>query len=249
MAETMQQVIAGVYALLRRPSQQKLAARDVQERVGDLLKGYVQDLNLEGRQSRVAVSDVQLDRQADGSYAFAIGEAEEFEPVSLESGSAAASGVEWSQTQLVPFDVFDRHYAGRGEVAALYFGADGGARLRMNLSPERVASLRWRVSYRLPLLAVVQMGERPPLPTSFLPMLKFAAAVECGFLVNDTSEEWSAWWRATAPLYVRRAEKEEERWQKYLERSLEPELVPLPSFNSFRTGTRSRRPRAYLEIE
>ncbi|HKS27825.1 MAG TPA: hypothetical protein VJS44_08400 [Pyrinomonadaceae bacterium] len=247
--DTTGEVIAGVYTLLRRPSDpQQLAYLDVLERLNDILRGYVQDMDLGGRDRRTETAEVAIDED-DIDYLIRLPNVPDFEPVSLEYGLTDSTTQSWRAAQVVSFNSWPKHY-GQGYVAASFYGSSGlqeGIKARLSLTPDEVGRRTWRITYRLPLLAIVQMGERPPIPTNFLPMLKYETAIACMPIVNDDSDEWKAWKKENLPVYVGLLQGWKERWEEYLSSSVEPNQQPLRGYNDFRRR-RLGNPRACLPI-
>lgn len=250
--DSAQQVVAGVYTLLRRPSQAKLAYKDVLKRMNDNLRGYTQDMNLNGRQQRTAISDVRLVRD-DIDYKVLLSTVPDFEPVRLEYSPGLASSAgdrAWYEAITVPFEAWEHHYS-RPHVAASFYGSSGmpeGVKVKLNMGEAEFGDAIFRMSYRMPLLTIVQMGERPPIPSDFIPMLELDTGVDVAPLVRDYSAEWKAWMKEILPIYIARAQQWNERWKMYLEESLEPVTQPIKPFNDFRRGSDRQYPRAYLPL-
>jgi hypothetical protein len=249
MPDTTQQVAAGVYTLLQRPSQAKLAYQDILERMNDILRGYVQDMDLNGRDQRTETADVQL-LEDDIDYIVSLPNVPDFEPVRLEYGQVL-SGMEqvWRAATIVPFSAWTGHFD-RDYLAASFYGSSSlqeGMKVRLNIDPINLGDYRFRLSYRQPLLAIVQLGDRPPLPSNFLPLLKYDTALDCLPLVRDSSEEWKTFKKEMAVLWAARVQDWRARWMDYLTSSVEPAIQPLRRFDEFRRR-RTRSTRGYLPV-
>lgn len=250
--DSTQQIISGVYTLLRRLSQQKLAYLDVLERLNDVVRGYVQDMQLGAREQRTVVAEVVPERD-DTDYSLRVPNVPDFEPRLLEfSPSYYAAGAEraWYEVRLVTFEAWPQHFSQPRPAAAIYGSSvvPDGVKIKFNLSEEAIANCLWRLSYRLPLLAVVQLGERAPIPPHFLPMLKVETALLCLPLVRDDSETWMKWQREIQPLYVAELAQWKARWAEYLRESVEPATQELRPFNHYRRAGARRGTRGYLPI-
>lgn len=246
---TTQQVVSSVYMLLRRPSQQKLPYTDVLTRLNALLRGYMQDQNLNGRQQRTAIADVTFTEDTI-DYRVSVPGVEDFEPLRLEySPDYTNANSAWYEMQIVPFEAWDKHYS-RPQPSASFYGSPtmGGVKAKLNLDWQDFSRSSFRLSYRQPLVAVLQMGDRPPLPADFMPMVEYDLAVDCMSIVNDNSPEWLGWVAATKPDYIARVQDWRTKWTDYLETSQEPVTQFIKPYNSFRYTSRRNR-RAYLPIQ
>jgi hypothetical protein len=249
MPDTTQQVIAGVYVLLGRPSQAKLAYQDVQERLNDLLRGYVQDMDLNGRDQRTEKAEVKLVAD-DIDYIVQLPNVPDFEPVRLEYGSFLNTTTQaWRAATVVAYSAWPSHFD-RDYVAAAFYGSPSlqeGVKVALNIDPSAIGDYRFRLSYRQPLLNIVQLGDRPPLPSNFLPLLKYDTALDCLPLVKDSSDEWKAFKKEMAILWAARVQDWRTRWMDYLISSVEPNIQPLRRWDEFR-HRRTRSTRGYLPI-
>lgn len=247
--ETTQQIISAVYTLLRRPSELKLHPDDVKDLVNDELRGRIQDLDLVGREQRTRSREVHIDMD-ETDYRVHLSGVPDFEPVGLEYSALAFAGTEyWAEATLVNIRSWTSQYnIADNRVLGAFYGSltlREGSYLRLNLDPQAVGDYRWRLTYREPLVRIVQEGERPPIPTNFLPIIKIAAALKAIPILQDNSKEWKAWVQNTVPIYTADLLRWEERWRVYLETSAEPPTQPMKSFNSFRRFLR-RSTRGYL---
>lgn len=251
MPDTMQQVVAGIYTLLRRPDEVKLPYQDVLEVVNDLLRGYTQDMSLNSRDLRTEVAEAQIVAD-DIDYILSLPNVPDFELVKLEHGALTGVTDEraFYSARLVPLDGWENHFSAGYTAASVYGSASlqEGVKVKLNMTPEQVGEQIWRVTYRLPVLTVVQMGERPPIPSAHLPMLKREAAIHLMPMVRDDSKEWVDWMSRTIPIYTGELLQDKERWRAYLDESVEGSVQPIKRFDDYRAGWRRRFPRAYLPI-
>jgi hypothetical protein len=244
--ETTQQVKTGIYILLRRPSDVKLPDDDVLLLLNDELRGRVQDMDLGGRDQRTETVDLTID-QDDIDYLINLPEVPEFEPVRLEYSLATPGFASWRDVSIVTGASWANQFD-LGRIAASFYGSaalDQGMKLRLNIDPGTLANYLWRLTYRRPLLSILQSGDSPPIPTHFLPMVKLSVAINAMPIVRDDSAEWIAWMNRTLPLYEAELVRWEERWQQYLDSSVEPSTQPIRPFNFFRQR-RIRTTRAFL---
>lgn len=249
MPDTMQQVIARIRALLRRPSEAKLPYQDIQERANARLRGYVQDQQLNLKELRTEIVEVPI-VEDDIDYLVSMPNVPDYEPVRLEYNAFDGVNASWYEVHLVPFSSWTQHFPGPRVTGSFYgsFALQEGMKLKLNIEPADVGNRLWRLSYRTPLLNAVQLGERPPIPTNHLPMLEYDSAVDCFPLVRDESESWLGWMRRTEPIYLTRSEQEHTRWQQYLESSVEPRIQDLPRFDANRRNPR-RKIRAFWPVQ
>lgn len=237
--ETVQQVISGVYAYLRRPSELKLHPDDVKDLLNDELRGRVQDIDLLGREQRTESRDVTIDAD-DYDYRVRMSAVPDFEPMKLEYCAAPNSRL-WCEVVLVNHRAW-KTQNWQDQVIGAFYGSiavQDGCRLKLNLPPQAVGAYRWRLTYRVPFLRIVQEGERPPLPANFLPLLKVAVTLKAIPLVQDNSPEWAAWTERFIPIFTANLALWENRWQAYLETSVEAPTQPIKPFNHFRRSRRS----------
>lgn len=246
--ETVQQVISGVYTLLRRPSELKLHPDDVKDLLNDDLRGRVQDMDLVGREQRTRTREVSVD-YADIDYRICLASVPDLEPVKLEYSPPAYTGTElWGEVQLINQRVWANHYTWSDRVVGAFYGSlncPEGIALKLNLDPAAVGQYRWRLTYREPLLRIVQEGERPPIPTNFMPMVKTAVALKAMGVIEDDSQDWLTWSQRTMPLYTADLLRWEERWRIYLDTSVESPTQPMKPYNWFRRAVH-RSTRGYL---
>jgi hypothetical protein len=246
--ETVQQVISGVYTLLRRPSELKLHPDDVKDLLNDDLRGRVQDIDLTGREQRTESKEVAVDAD-DYDYRIRMSTIPDFEATKLEYCAPVYANTEaWSEVLLMNQAVWKTHYSWQDKVIGSFYGSlavQDGCRLKLNLDPSVANTFRWRLTYRVPFLRIVQEGERPPIPANFLPLLKTAVALKAIPIVQDNSPEWNNWTAKIVPIYSASLAQWEERWRTYLDTSVEPPTQPIKPFNHFRRHTR-RTTRGYL---
>lgn len=249
MPDTIQQVIAGVFTLLRRPSDLKLSPDDVLELLNDELRGRVQDLDLGGRDQRTETIAVTIDED-DIDYLIRIPNVPDFEPTKLEYGLATSSVQAFWDANVVAPSAWANHFDGSRLSASFYGSASlqEGTKVKLNIDPAALANYQWRLTYRLPLLTIVQTGERPPIPTNFLPILKLAVALKAMPIVRDDSDEWVAWVARTQPVYATDLLHWEERWEQYVNSSVEPPTQPIRPYNHFRQNA-GRKTRGYLPLQ
>lgn len=234
-------------------TQEELYYEDARDELNSLCAGYVQDQDMAGRDRRTVTEEVEV---AEGGVDFllSVPNVPDFEPVKLEYRDSASTNTRgWRPASLVPFAAWEQHRDSGAVVASVYgsYALPEGQKLKLNLAPEEAALLSWRLSYRLPLLLELQMGDRPPIPENFMPMVELDLAVACVPLVRSRRQEWKDWQAERLPLVVARLRewRNEEgtgRWQKYLEASVEDPVQPLARFDSFRRGGRPALTRAYL---
>lgn len=248
MPVTLKQAMQAVYSLLRDPPQEKLYFEDVRDRLNDRLRGFVEDMDLSGRDHRTVTTDIDV-AEDDIDYTVAVANVPDFEPVTLEySRNTSSSSRAWYEAKLIPFAAWSQH-AGTDRLVASFYGSFSlveGQKLKLNIAQADVATTYFRLSYRLPLLTLVQEGERPPIPEGHMPLLHYGGALDCIDIVKDDSKPWIDWVARTTPKYLNRYDEELKRWNAYLEKSVEDPVQPLRAFDAFRRSRGRQMPRAYL---
>lgn len=240
MPELISQTIGGTYTLLRRPSQAKLHYEVVRERSADLLRGYVQDEQLSTQDHRTQVASVTM-VPSDVDYILQMQDVPDYEETKLEYNPGTGGSTAWYDVKLVPFGAWEQHFDSP-YIAAAFYGSDqlpDGRKVKLNLTQASVAAAQWQLSYRIPLLAALQMGDTPPLPSNFMAMVRYDLAVDCMPLVRDSSPEWKEWMKETKPDYIARVADWRIRWREYLERSVGQTIQQIKPFNHFRGRTRA----------
>lgn len=231
-ADTAQSLIAGVRVLLRRPSELKLHDDDILEVLNDLCKEYVEEESLSIREHSTKVSPLTLtipDDDTDADFNISDFEVPDFKAERLEYANAIGEAFVWREATIVPLEAWARHYS-QGYVAASFYGSSQEstpAKLKLAFLDSQLENWQFRLTYRLPLLTVVQLGDKPPIPSAHLPMLKREAAILCAPLLDDDSPEWIAWMDRNLPLYVAKLQNLKKNWRNYLESSVEPQVQPI----------------------
>lgn len=243
--DTAQQIVTGVRILLRRPSELKLPDDDILEVINELCQEYVEEESLSIKSHSTVVSPLTIAVPEDDSEAdFEISDFEvpDFKVEKLEYANLLGPTFNWQEITVVPFETWARHYS-QGRMVASFYGSSQTttpAKVKLSLLDTQVENLQFRLSYRLPLLTIVQMGDKPPIPSAHMPMLKREAAILCAPLVKDDSEEWIAWMARTLPLYATKLQNLKKNWRDYLQSSVEPQIQPMTRTD--RANRSSRRP-------
>lgn len=233
------------YNLLRDPSQDKLHYETMRLLLNLMIRGYVQDMKLGVRDQRTVVSNV-IPEASDIDYIIKMDNVPDFEAQMLEySPTVGSQQGAWYEVKLVPFDSWSQHFDQPRPVASFYgsLALPDGVKAKFNFN---VTNSLFRLSYRMPLLAVLQMGDTPPLPGEFAPMLAYDLAVRAMSVCKDGSQEWREWVKENEPKYIAYITRETARWIAYLEESAEPAIQDVRPFNSYRMGGGSRSTRGYV---
>ena len=229
MAETMQMIVAGVRQLLRGVSEAKLPDIVIRTQAQDALKQFIQEDDLSNRQRRTRSVEVEF-TTGDEDFSVGLEDIPEFEAVKLEYWT----GRRWLEANIVDFQAWSRHQDADYVAAAFY----GDKNVKVNRTTDDVVNATWRLSYRESLLAVLQLGDKPPLSSAHLPMLKREVAVLCIPLVTDDTEEWKVWVDRFLPQYEAKLLELRTLYLQYLDSSVEPQLVPIKRFDDFRRRVR-----------
>jgi hypothetical protein len=247
--ETVAQIMVGVRRLLRGVSDVKLSDDSIRAELRDLCVQYRQQESLSLRERETDVTDITL-TEAPIDYNVNAGQLEDFEEERLEMSIASASAQDhWYEVVIVPLSTWAAHF-NEGYAAASFYGSSdrcSPAKVRLNLTPEQVGGRLWRLTYREPLVTAMQRGDRPPLATGHLPMLKREAAMLLMPQVMDDSLEWVEWMGRTLPIYQGKLVEQKADWRNYLTSSVEPQEQPIP--RSDRYGSRRRAIRPYVPAQ
>lgn len=247
--KTLEQIIAGVRLLLRRPSDIELPDEDIRKILNDNCAQYVQQQSLAIRNRTSKVVDLQL-TEAEHDFAINFNGAEDFEEQALEFSLATNSSTDhWYKANIVPLSTWATHFS-REYVAASFYGVANGVApgyVKINLTPDDVLARLWRLTYREPMVLALQYGNKPPLPAGHMPMLEREAACLLMPLVRNTSAEWLAWCDHWLPLYETKLLEQKRDWQSYLDSSDEPQEQPLQ--RSDRHGRSTQRVRPFVPLQ
>lgn len=236
--DTAQQIITGIRVLLRRVDDIALPDTDILEVLNDLCKQYVQEESLATRDRRTEVAPVTITEGAtndDADFTCELEGIADFEPLKLEYAPLnTPDGIlPWREITIVPFAAWATHFNG-GYRAAAFYGSSSLAtpcKVKLTFLDSQVELLRFRLSYRLPLLTIVQQGDRPPIPSAHLPMLKREAAILCAPLVQDDSASWKTFKAENIDGvnsgYMLKLAELKANWKAYLETSVEPQIQPI----------------------
>lgn len=242
MSDSKLQIRARVRMLLRRVSDLKLPDPDIDTVIDQVLRGKVQDLSLNGRDQATVVEEVTLTETGALMEFIVDVSVDEFEAEKLEYVAASDPRNQFvGQVVVVPLSAWNSHAAAGSLVASFY----GGDKVRMNLSVEDACSVCWQLTYREPLLAIVQSGSKPPIPTGHLEMIDYEVAIKCMPLVEDDTAEWKEWKAETLPVYEGVLKADLARWQNYLDSSVEPQIQPIVRSDRHRSA-RPIRPLPYV---
>lgn len=253
MAETVGDLIPSIRAALRRPSEQKLRYKDILDILNDLLRGYSRDLHVSEQDHRTDERQCALNHLDGSDYVLTIDGISEVEPMELRylrhDQKAADPNLEiWTEVGIVPLD----YYAERGirdaAVCSFYAGLvlNTGVKVKLNVARETVEDSIWKIRFRMPLLRLLSLSSRTPLPADFLPMLKLEAVLMCLPRVRDDSSEFYKWRKANEPLFVASVGDWRGRWSEFLNSNVEPNHVPKIAANDYRR-TRRNPPRYTVE--
>lgn len=250
--ETIKNIVAGVYVLLQggmgRLSQAELDWNDVLEVGDDVMRGFIHDAKMGHREHRTVTSDITLQLDPQGiDYFVTVPNVPDFEltGLSYSIGAGALSG--WGEATLVDLSALSQYWQHRDVFAATYGSTyiPDGLKLRLNLLDSDVSTRLWRGTYRLPLFTELQMGDRPPLSTEFMRMVKLAWTIACVPLVKVPTSKlvmWNTWKRDTIGQYAAELmgwnnpndPVNPGRWQQYLNGGVNSTTQPAIRFDSHR---------------
>lgn len=236
---TGQQFVTGVRILLRRPSDLELADDDILKIGNDLCVQYAQEQSLSTRDRRTEVAPITItpgDTVDDADFVALLDGVSDFEVEALEYAPLASTDgiIPWREAVVVPRAAWRRHFT-QDYVAAAFYGSSSlqtPCKVKLTLLDSQVERLQFRVTYRLPLLTIMQMGDKPPIPLAHMPMLEREAAILCAPLVQNDSESWKSWKRENidgekSPYWMKVSELKA-NWKAYLDTSVEPQIQPIP---------------------
>lgn len=255
--ESIQNIVAGVYVLLQggigRLSQNELDWNDVLEVGTDVMRGFMEDAGLAHRDLHTAVSEVQLDPDEAGmDYLVTVPGVPDFEPKELRYGIQAGGPVGWGDVKLIDLDAFPQFYNASNPYGAFYgsTATPEGLKLRLNFFNADTAACCWQLTYRLPLFAQLQLGDRPTLPVTYMRMVKLAWAIACFPIVKVPKEKliiWRDWKRETVSQYAGELlgwnnpsdPTNPGRWQEYLNGGKGSTTQVVPRFDRREGGSGS----------
>lgn len=199
---SVQQLISGVYALLRRVSKRKLPTVDVLARLNDVVRAYLQEQSISANEQGTDTAAATVVANGNGiDFLLTVTNVREFEPVHLVYALTAAPTAFFPIVES-SFEEFERHRTRTDYIAGVFYDqallADG-VKLRLNIAPANIGNYIWRLAYRLPLLTALAKGTRIPVPVNFLSMVKVATALLCIPMVRDDTKDWAEWVATARP--------------------------------------------------
>ncbi|MEQ1763846.1 MAG: PKD domain-containing protein [Pyrinomonadaceae bacterium] len=239
--ETPQDLLPSIRAAMRRPSEQKLRYRDILDKLTDILRGYSRDLNVSERDHRTDESQCVLNRIDGNDYILTVNGVREVEPMVLKylpqaELQASHDRQVWREISIVPLEYYSAR-AIRDYAVCSFFGGmilDDGVKVKISLAHESVRDAVWIVRHRIPILKLIALNARTPLPPDFLPMLKIEAVMACLPLVRDDSDEWYKWRKVNEPIFIGQIADWRDRWRDFLDMSVEPKHIRKIAANDYR---------------
>lgn len=244
--ESIQNIVAGVFILMQgtgRLGQNELDFNDVLEVGTDVMRGFMRDAQLAHHPLRSMTAEATLDLDSSGvDYLVNVPTFPDFEPTALQYGINAANLSGWGDVNIVDLGAFPQFY-NASDVYGAFYGSTAtpeGLKLRTNMLD--ADSRTWQITFRLPLFAQLQLGDRPPLPVDFMRMVKLAWALACFPLVKKKGDEWKEFKRETMRQYEAellgwnnpRDPANPGRWQEYLNGGRGSTCQAIPRYDDFR---------------
>lgn len=244
--ETVLDLIRSIRSALRRPSEQKLRYRDILDVLNDLLRGYARDLQVTEQNHRTDEKTGSVSYTDGSNYLLKVDGVKDVEVMALsfvpnEELAADPQTIVWREVTLVPLDYYASKAQLAAAVGALFGGmlVDDGVKLKLNLAKETVERSQWRVRYRVPLLKLLTIASRTPLPADMLPMIKTEAVIGCLPRMRDDSKEFYEWRKANEKIWISQVSDWRRRWEEFLTTNTEPNVAPKTAFNDFRRRRRA----------
>lgn len=241
--ETLNDLIPSIRRMLRGPSDAKLHYKDIQDVLNDLLRGYSRDLNVTEQNQRTNETQCVLNRIDGSDWILTVPGVADVEALALmytPKDEQQGPSVIWREVDIVPLDYYAERHMLDAALGSFYGGmvVDSGVKIKLNLSAEAIEDSIWKVRYRVPMLRLVSLAAKTPLPSDFIPMLKTEAALMCLPRVKDDSEAFYSWRKANEPLFAASIADWRRRWDDYCNTSTEPTHVRQTPFNHFRSNRR-----------
>lgn len=241
-AETVGDLIPSIRASLRRPSDAKLHYRDILDVLNDLLRGYLRDLNVSEQDHRTDESQCILSplEEKGNDYLLTIDGVAEVEPMQLQfapsSELANPTQVIWREMAIVPLDYFTDTHIRQTSVCSFYGSqvVQDGIKLKTNVSREIVEQSVWRIRYRVPILKMLTLASKTPLPADFLPMVKTEAVLLCLPRMRDDSADFYQWRKSNEPVFLSQVADWRRRWAEFIDTSNEPKYLRKIPANDYR---------------
>lgn len=240
-AETANDLIPSIRAAMRRPSEQKLRYNDILDVLNDLLRGYSRDLHVSEQDHRTDEAQCGLNHIDGSDYILTLQNVAEIEAMELKYLSekdlqTSPERQVWREVTIVPLDYYSERAIRDYAVCSFYGGmiVDNGVKVKLNLDKKTVEESIWKVRFRMPILKLLTLSAKTPLPADFLPMLKAEAVMKCLQRVRDDSQEWYSWRRANEPIIVAEIADWRGRWDDFLKTNVEPRYVPKIAANDYR---------------
>lgn len=253
IAETVGDLIPSIRAALRRPSEQKLRYKDILDVINDLLRGYSRDLNVSELDHRTDEAQCVLSHIGGNDYLLTIPGITEVEAMQLKflrnaSRQSEPNSEIWTEATIVPLDYYAERASQDRFIASFYAGVvvDDGVKVKLSLDKETVENSVWKIRYRKPIIRLLTIAAKTPLPADFLPMLKLEAVLMSLPRMRDDTEAFYDWRKANQPIFVQQIADWRERWDAFLNTSTQPNRVPKTAANSYR-GFGGKRPQHTVE--
>jgi PKD repeat protein len=250
--QTVLDLIPSIRAGMRRPSEAKLRYRDIQEVINDLLMGYSRDLNLSIQDHRTDEVQCTISPLGGADYLLTVPGAPEVDAKQLKfisQNEAQQTNIAhgWREVSIVPLDYYAERHLLESALCSFYAGmlVDDGVKVKMNISPDTVAQSIFKLRYQVPILKVLTLASRVPLPSDLIPMIKVEARLACLQYVRDDSTEFLAWRKVNEPMMIQQVKDWRDRWDDFLNSSTEPDNVRKTPANAYRL--RNRRPNYHIE--
>jgi PKD repeat protein len=251
--ETVGELISGVRSQLRRPADQKLPYTDIMDVLNDLLRGYSRDLHLSEQDHRTDEAQCTINQIDGNDHILTVAGINEVEPMALRYAASTdvasnSAAVSWREVTIVPLDYFSERSVRDSAVASFFGGlvVDNGVKIKLNLGVDTVEKSVFWLRYRVPYVRVLRLCSKVSLPSDFIPMLKQEAAMLSLPRIRDNSEDFYKWRRANEPIFAANIANWRQRWQKFLDTSMEPNHAPKIAANDYRRVSRSS-PRYLVE--
>jgi PKD domain len=241
LAETVGDLIPSIRASLRRPSDAKLHYRDVLDVINDLLRGYSRDLHVSEQDHRTDEAQCVFNHLDGSDYLLTIDGVSEVEPMELKYVPSAELRTDpqsqaWREMTIVPLDYYSERHQRDAAVCSFFAGLvlANGVKVKINLDQDTIEQSVWKIRYRVPLLRLLTLTAKTPLPADFIPMLKLEAVLMCLPRMRDDSKEFYAWRKANEPIFMGMVAAWRGRWKDFLDTNTEPNYAPKTSANDYR---------------
>jgi len=261
MQKNVASVIASARALIRRPSEAKLATDDMRLLLHQLLEELHVDCIKEDADFYTHDLPIELTYNEDSQgYTFVVNinpegtrrDVDNILPVFLrfQPITSDANKDPWYRVNITKLTTFTRTNGG-GRVQAAYLGNNWQGitdpQFKFNVEQEFVTNHDWRIAFRLFPTDVLDYDDIVPFMPEHTSLLEVILAGRALELVNDDSPSWVAFKNRQQPALLMREQMGRKRLMDWMYKDAENIVIDTPmydyKYNNPQAGRGTRRPR------